>query len=131
MVAPASKFIPGLQYGIIVFGPTLLVDHRDLGVRFIKAYLRGVRQYNKGKTPRNLGIVARRVQVNADTARSLCWAPIRNDGSLDSPSMLAFQKWGVGEGYQIRVLADSEVSDQQFVRKAAAELDREAISDKR
>lgn len=123
MVAPASKFVPGLQYGVMVFGPSLLVHHRDLGQRFINAYLRGVRQYNTGKTPRNLDIIARRVQVNADTARSLCWAPMRNDGSLDSPSMQEFQKWGVAEGYQIRVLADSEVNDPTFARKAAAELD--------
>lgn len=125
MIVPASKYAPGLQYGIIVFGPSLLVDHRDLGERFIKAYLRGVRQYNQGKTQRNLDIIARRVQVNADMARLLCWAPIRNDGSLDTPSLLEFEKWGVAQGYQIRPLTDGEVSDPSFAKKAAAELDRE------
>jgi NitT/TauT family transport system substrate-binding protein len=125
LIAPGSKYIPGLQYGILVFGPSLLVTHRDLGQRFIKAYLRGVRQYNQGKTARNVDIVSRRVKLSADTARSLCWTPIRNDGSLDTPSLLGFQKWGVRQGYQIRTLSDSEFSDSEFARKATAELDKE------
>jgi NitT/TauT family transport system substrate-binding protein len=125
LIAPGNKYTPGLQYSFIVFGPSLLVTHRDLGQRFINAYLRGVRQYNQGKTPRNLDIISRRVQLNPDLARSLCWAPIRNDGSLDTSSLLEFQKWGVAQGYQIRTLSDSEMSDPTFARKAATELDNE------
>lgn len=125
LIAPGNKYTPGLQYGILVFGPSLLVTHRDLGQRFINAYLRGVRQYNQGKTPRNLDIVSRRVKLNADTVRSLCWAPIQNDGSLDTPSLLDFQKWGVQQGYQIRTLSDSEFIDSEFARKATDELDKQ------
>lgn len=127
LIAPGSKYTPGLQYGILVFGPSLLVTHRDLGQRFIKAYLRGVRQYNQGKTARNLDIISRRLQVYADTARSFCWAPIRNDGSLDTLSLLEFQKWGVEQGYQIRTVSGAETSDPTFARKATAELDEEPI----
>ncbi len=123
LLAPGNKYTPGLQYSFIVFGPSLLVTHRDLGQRFINAYLRGVRQYNQGKTPRNLDIISRRVQLNADTLRSLCWAPIRNDGSLDTASLLEFQKWGVEQGYQLRTLTESEVTVSDFARKAAATLD--------
>jgi hypothetical protein len=65
------------------------------------------------------------VKLNANTARSLCWAPIRNDGSLNTPSLLDFQKWGVQQGYQIKALSDSEFSDSEFARKAAAALDKE------
>jgi NitT/TauT family transport system substrate-binding protein len=119
LIAPGNKYTPGLQYSFIVFGPSLLVTHRDLGQRFVNAYLRGVRQYNKGKTPRNLEIVSRRVHLNPDTARALCWAPIRNDGLLDTPSLLDFQKWGVAQGHQLKVLSDTEYSDIEFARKAA------------
>jgi len=88
------------------------------------AYLRGVRQYNQGKTPRNLEIVSRRVQLNPDTARALCWAPIKNDGALDAKSLLDFQKWGVDQGLQIRIVSDREYGDLDLARKAAAELDK-------
>ena len=125
-LAPGSKYAPGLQYGVIIFGPSLLVTHRDLGQRFINAYLRGVRQLNQGKTARNLDIIARRIHVSADMARSLCLAPVRNDGGLDIRSLMEFQKWGVEQGHQIRILSDAEVSDLEFVRKAAAALDSEA-----
>jgi len=126
LIASSNKYIPGLQYGIIVFGPSLLVTNRDLGQRFINAYLKGVRQFNQGKTPRNLEIIARRGIVTADTARTLCFAPIRNNGSLDIPSMLGFQKWGVEQGHQLRILSESELSDMEFVRKAAVALDHSA-----
>lgn len=126
LIASSNKYIPGLQYGIIVFGPSLLVTNRDLGQRFINAYLKGVRQYNQGKTQRNLDIIARRGVVSADTARTLCFAPIRNNGSLDLGSLLEFQKWGVEQGHQIRMLSETEVSDLEFVRKAAAALDTKA-----
>ena len=126
LIASGNKYVPGLQYGIIVFGPSLLITNRDLGQRFINAYLKGVRQYNQGKTQRNLDIIARRGVVSADTARTLCFAPIRNSGSLDLASVLEFQKWGVDQGHQIRLLSETEVSDLEFVRKAAAALDSES-----
>jgi NitT/TauT family transport system substrate-binding protein len=125
LIASGNKYTPGLQYSFIVFGPSLLVTHRDLGQRFVNAYLRGVRQYNQGKIPRNLDIISRRVQLNADTVRALCWASIRSDGSLDTPSLLDFQKWGVEQGYQIRTLSDSEFIDSELARKAAGELNKE------
>ncbi len=128
LIGPGNKYVPGLQYGIIVFGPSLLETNRDLGQRFINAYLKGVRQYNQGKTPRNLEIIARSGIVNADTARTLCFAPIRKDGSLEFSSMMEFQKWGVEQGHQIRLLSESELSDVEFVRKAAFALDHGTVS---
>jgi NitT/TauT family transport system substrate-binding protein len=128
LIASSNKYVPGLQYGIVVFGPSLLVTNRDLGQRFINAYLRGVRQYNQGKTERNLEIIGRRGLVSADTARTLCFAPIRSNGSIDIPSLLDFQKWGVEQGHQIRTLSEAELSDQEFVRKASATLDSEVAA---
>jgi NitT/TauT family transport system substrate-binding protein len=128
LIAPGNKYTPGLQYSFIVFGPSLLVTHRDLGQRFMNAYLRGVRQYNEGKTPRNLAIVSRRVQLNADTARALCWAPIRNDGAIDTVSLLEFQKWGVEQGHQVRTVSEREYSDPELARNAAAAVDKKTGS---
>jgi NitT/TauT family transport system substrate-binding protein len=124
LIAPGNKYTPGLQYSFLVFGPSLLVTHRDLGQRFMNAYLRGVRQYNEGKTPRNLEIVSRRVQLHPDTARALCWAPIRNDGSIDTLSLLDFQRWGVAGGHQLRILSGREYDDSELARNAAAQLDK-------
>jgi NitT/TauT family transport system substrate-binding protein len=92
------------------------------------AYLRGVRQYNQGKTPRNLEIVSRRVQLNPDTVASLCWASISNDGSLDTKSLLDFQKWGVEQKLQIRIVNDREYGDPELARNAAATLDKKTGS---
>ena len=120
LIASGNKYTPGFQYSFLVFGPSLLVTHRDLGQRFVNAYLRGVRQYNQGKTPRNIEIISRRVQLNPDMARSLCWVPIRNDGAINTQSLLEFQKWGVEQGHQIRIVSDREYGDLEFARKATS-----------
>jgi len=79
-----------------------------------------VRQYNQGKTPRNIEIISRRVQLDPDMARSLCWVPIRNDGAINTQSLLEFQKWGVEQGHQIRIVSDREYGDLEFARKATS-----------
>ena len=100
--------------------------NRDFGQRFLNAYLRGVRQHNHGMTKRNVEIIARRADIGADTVRSLCVPPIRNDGGLELESILEFQKWGVERAHQMRTLAPAEFADPELVRKASAALDREA-----
>jgi hypothetical protein len=62
--------------------------------------------------------------LHPDTVRALCWPPIRNDGAVDTLSLLEFQKWGVAGGHQIRTLSDREYNDPELARNAAAELDK-------
>jgi NitT/TauT family transport system substrate-binding protein len=41
-----DEFYPNQEISAIMYGPNLLRAHRDLGNRFMRAYLRGVRYYN-------------------------------------------------------------------------------------
>lgn len=120
LIAPASKYVPGLQYGVIVFGPSLLVRNRELGRRFISAYLKGVKQYDEGKTARNLDIISRSSGLDTGTLRSLCFPAIHEDGSMDSASLRRFQQWGVATGFQIRLLSAAQVTDDELLRTGLA-----------
>jgi NitT/TauT family transport system substrate-binding protein len=44
-IAGNDAFYPDQQVAVMLFGSNLLRTHRDLGVRFMRAYLRGVRYY--------------------------------------------------------------------------------------
>jgi len=44
-VAGNDTFYPNQQVAVMIFGSTFLKAHRDLGVRFMRAYLRAVRYY--------------------------------------------------------------------------------------
>ena len=41
-----DAFYPNQQLIVVLYGATLLRDHRDVGVRFMRAYLKAVRLYN-------------------------------------------------------------------------------------
>lgn len=122
LVGPARVFAPRLHYAIVVFGPTLTEKHRDVGHRFMKAYLRGVRKFGEGLTPRNMEIMARRTNVPVDQLRKICMPTINPDGALDFQSLLEFQKWLVAGGNLSRVLGPEAGTDTTFARAAAREL---------
>ena len=122
LVGPARLYAPRSHYAIVVFGPTLTVTNRDLGQRFMKAYLRGVQQFREGHTPRNVEIMVRRSGVDADRIRKVCLPTVNPDGELNYDSLLEFQQWLVSRGNLSRVLGAEAGTDMAFARKAAKEL---------
>jgi len=122
LIGPARIYTPGLHYAVLVFGPSLTVTHRELGERFMKAYLRGVKTFREGLTPRNLDIISRRTGVNIDTLKKICPPTINADGELNGSSLLDFQKWLVKAGFLSRELGPEGGTDMTFARQAAKEL---------
>jgi NitT/TauT family transport system substrate-binding protein len=106
---PAEQVIPDFQFGFIVFGPNLLEKNPDAGRRFIVAYLKAVRQYNQGKTERNLEILAKHTGLDRELLTQACWSSFRDDGQINVQSVLDFQAWAVEKGY-----LDSPVTADQF-----------------
>ena len=50
-----EDYVPGYQISCLFFSPNLTVKNPEIGNRFMISYLKGIKQYNKGKTDRNLG----------------------------------------------------------------------------
>jgi NitT/TauT family transport system substrate-binding protein len=119
----ASDVVPGLPYGFLVFGERLLGPDRDVGERFMVAWLRGIRQYANGLTPRNLQIVADATDEDPTVLQSACWAPFR-EADIDTQAYDAFQQWAVRRGLIERVLGHGEYWDGSFVANAATRLER-------
>jgi hypothetical protein len=88
----------------------------------MKPYLRGVKTFRQGLTPRNLDIIARRTGVNIDTLKKICPPTINADGELNGSSLLDFQKWLVKNGFLSRELGPEGGTDMTFARQAAKEL---------
>ena len=111
----AGAIIPEFQFGWLAFGPTLLDTRPDLGRRFMAAYLAAVRQYNEGKTDRNLDILTRQTGLERDFLKHACWPAFRADGGIDAQSILEFQSWGLRRGFLDRTLAVEDIVDSRFV----------------
>jgi NitT/TauT family transport system substrate-binding protein len=122
LIGPSRIYAPGAHYAVLVFGPSLTVAHRDLGERFMKAYLRGVTKYREGLTPRNVDIIARRTHLAPQVLEKICLPTINADGALNSASLLDFQKWLVRGGFLTGAPGAEVGTDMTFVRSAAKEL---------
>ncbi len=109
MLAKAEDIVGTLQSGVIAFSNRLLVDHPDIGIRFMTAYLKAVRQYNEGKTDRNLAILSESTGLSVEDLRSYCWPDIRDDATVDFGGVAPFQQWSIEQGH-----LDQAVTEEQF-----------------
>ncbi|HQR47110.1 MAG TPA: ABC transporter substrate-binding protein [Thermoanaerobaculia bacterium] len=119
---PVQEISSGAQLGAVYFGPTLLEKNREAGRRFLAAYLRGVRQYNLGKTPRNLEILSKETGLEPELLRKACWQPIRGDGKINVESVLDFQRWAVRRGALDAVVPAEKFWDPSFAEAAERAL---------
>jgi NitT/TauT family transport system substrate-binding protein len=106
---PGAQVLPDFQWAFILYGPNLLDENPDAGRQFMIAYLKAVRQYNQGKTERNLEILAEHTGLDRELLKKACWPALRDDGQINVQGVLDFQAWAVEKGY-----LDSPVTADQF-----------------
>jgi NitT/TauT family transport system substrate-binding protein len=125
MVIAAEDIEPGHQFSVVTFGKRLLHDDPELGRRFMRAYIRGVRQYNEGKTDRNVEIISRYTKFPPEIIRRSCWIPIYNDARVRPEGLSSFMAWALKNEY---LDADVPVSmwwDGSYIDAAEASLGQE------
>jgi NitT/TauT family transport system substrate-binding protein len=119
---PVKEIIPGAQYAVVLYGPNLRVQRPDVGKRFMVAYLKGVRQYNQGKTDRNLEIIAEVTRLDPALLKEMCWPAFADDGRIKLQSVLDFQVWALKKGFLRASLPPNRIWDNRFVEYANQHL---------
>jgi NitT/TauT family transport system substrate-binding protein len=99
VVATSESVAPSHQNSVLLYGKRLLHDDPELGRRFMRAYVRGVRRYNEGKTPRNVAILSRYTKLPPDVIRRACWISFANDGRIDPKNVQPFLDWALAARY--------------------------------
>jgi NitT/TauT family transport system substrate-binding protein len=112
------------QFATVVFNKKLLVDNRDAGIRFLAAYLKAVRQYNQGKTERNLQILSNATGETTDLLKQVCWVALRSDGQIDYPSVDKFQQWSIQQELLENAVSEAKFMDPSLVAAAVKLLNR-------
>ena len=118
ILVPAQEVIPDGQTSVVLFGRKLLVENRDAGKRFMVAYLKAVRQYDKGKTERNLEILGKYTGLEDELLRLACWQSLRVNGEIDVQGVLDFQEWAAEKGLIKRKLGVDQFWDPSFIEHA-------------
>ncbi len=133
----ATKWIPNSQYfngrtetATIIFGPTILKD-QDLGRRFMIAYLKGVRDYNKAFTTKEgrdgvIGILTKYSTIKDPKLYDVMEMPYLDpNGTPDKPSMDAQYKWFVSKGLYTGKRTFDDITDLSYVNYAAQQLGKQ------
>jgi NitT/TauT family transport system substrate-binding protein len=119
---PYQAIVPNMQFGIVVYGKNFLQDHPEQGIKFMTAYLKAVRQYNLGKTDRNVEIMAKYTKLDAALLKRACWPAVHGDGSVSLTTIMDFQAWGVKKGTVTTAVTAEALWDSRFVDAANATL---------
>ena len=113
-----QELTPGESGAVQMFGPSLLGENHDAGVRFMAGYLEAVEQYSQGPTDRNLEIVAEFSQLPEDLLNTMCWPAINPTGDVAIDGVMGFQQFAVDRGYQDELVEPRDFYDESFLAEA-------------
>lgn len=116
ILASYRQVAPNYQIGSIIFGVNLIDKDQELGKKFMIAYLKGIRQFNKGKTERNIEILQKQTGLDPDIIRKICLPSFHSDGRVNTESIIAVQDWVYDKGF-----IDSKVPMNQLIDMSFAE----------
>jgi len=82
------------------------------------AYLQGVRQYNQGKTERNLVIMGNYTKLDRDLLGQSCWMKVANDGDLPRKSVREYVDWMYANKKIAQNPTDNQLIDMSYITYA-------------
>ena len=113
-----QELIPNFQVGVMVFGERLMTEDRDLAARFLAAYLKGVQQFNQGKTERNLDLLTEYLEATREDLSEGCWPPMREDGAVSLSGIDQFLEWSYAQGELDQLLPAANFVDTSILEEA-------------
>jgi len=119
-----QEIVPNYGRDLVFFGPNLLDERPEVGVRFLKALLRAIEQLQLGKTERNLDTLEASMRLSRDELTAACWTPVEADGRIHAEGYQGYQEWALQRGLVDRVLPRDEMIDTRQLDRANAALGR-------
>jgi NitT/TauT family transport system substrate-binding protein len=113
VLVPAQDYIPDFPY-LLYYGPAILDKDPELGKRFMVAYLKGVKQYNTGKTERNLEILQNYTKLDRDLLKLSCWVKIEENGSVSENAVREYMDWMYTNKKITQNLDDDQLFDMSY-----------------
>lgn len=113
-----QELTPGESGAVQLYGPTLLGENQEVGIRFMAGYLKAVEQYEEGPTERNLEIISEFSQLPEDLLSEMCWPALNPTGDVAVDGLMAFQDFAVERGYLDEVVQPDQFMDDTFLTGA-------------
>lgn len=127
VVARGSDVYPTQQSAALLFSPSFL-KNRDQAVKFMTAYLKGVRLYNRSVNDKKIAadvgaILQKRLKIDPAVYDKMTPVGLTNDGALDVKSLDADLNWYLTKGYLKTELKAASVVDDTIAKDAVKRLD--------
>jgi NitT/TauT family transport system substrate-binding protein len=117
ILVPAQDFEPENPFPLY-YGPAFLDKDPELGGRFMVAYLQGVKQYNEGKTERNLQILEKYTHLDRNLLNQTCWWSIAADGNVSKKPVREYLDWMYANKKISRNMSEDQLFDMSYVTYA-------------
>lgn len=121
ILVPGGEINPGWPIPLW-YGPSLIDEDPELGRRFMVAYLQGVRQYNEGKSPRNIAIMANYTRLSPQILNQSCWYPINDDARVSWTPIGSFMDWLSDRKIITQKADENQLFDMSYVTYANSVL---------
>jgi NitT/TauT family transport system substrate-binding protein len=119
-----ADLLPNFQYTFVLFGRTMIEGDRSMGVGFLEAYLRGVRDFQAGKDPKTFEKLAAAGHSDLTAVRSACRNSLTRDGRVDVASVKRMVDWAVRKGFSEKAPDLADLADNSWVEEANRRLER-------
>lgn len=129
-----ADLVPGMEIGVLIYGPTFAEQHADAARRFMVAYLRAARDYYRaffgdGQGRAEIVELMTRITPIKDPALLGRIAPTWLDpnGDVNTASLRDTQRWYVERGDQTTEVDLQRAVDPSFVAFALQRLGRYSV----
>lgn len=129
IVAKGSEVHPAQQSAALFFSPQFMSKRRDDAVKFMAAYLKGVRLYNQSLKDAKVrdevtSLLKKRIKIDDDRVwKQMIPIGLNDDGKLNVSALQEDLDWYKSKGYLKGALKASDVVDHSFVEEAAKRID--------
>lgn len=113
-----SEFLPGFQYAHVLFGAKVLAEDPRQGVGLLAGYLRGSREFLRGRTPKFVEDFARVNRLDPARTRAVCRNFFTENGNIQVADLDRFIAWAAKKGYLKVPMKAADLVDARFLAAA-------------
>ncbi|MDR7415820.1 MAG: ABC transporter substrate-binding protein [Armatimonadota bacterium] len=127
-----DRVLPDFPIGVLFYGERMYRD-RNLGIRWMAAYVRGLRYYERARREGRLEemrrILSRYLQYERVVWERMIWPDLRPDGTFDAKYLRPLQEFMLGRRAIGGIVPTEELVDFSFLQAAHEHLRRKGIRD--
>lgn len=127
-VAEGADYYSDQQSAAIMYSSRFINQNREVGVRFMTAYLKGVRLYNQGqRDPKVRKIVQDILKKSIQIEDQRVWdqmvpVGLSDSGQMNTATLMEDLRWYRQKNYIAQDLQEEDLIDPAFAREASARL---------